>query len=431
VRPSPANDLLRFSVSSRDPEVATKLATAYAQAFIAYSSKLNTTALQQARNDLNRRLKELRAAGQTGTALYANLAQTEQQLRTLELLQSPHKLVRPAAQAAKISPAPMKNAVLGLMGGLLLGLGLAFVLEMLDKRVRSEDEIERRLQLPLLARIPDPPRSKANKKELVMLVEPSSLRAESFRRLRINLEFVNAERRARTILVTSATAGEGKSTTVGNLAVAAARAGQNVALVDLDLRRPTLHEFFGVPLQPGATDVALGSISLEDGLRQIRLHERQVSASTNGRASVPGTLEFLSVGTLPPNPGEFLGAKGISEILLALSERSDLVFIDAPPLLSVGDTLPLSARVDAVVVVTRFGIVSRSMLTDLARALHTIPTEKLGVVITGVGDEETYGYGYAAEPGLDDRVVELEQPRPVASSRTGATNPSRWSARGE
>jgi polysaccharide biosynthesis transport protein len=428
VRPSPENDLLRFSVSSRIPEVAPRLATAYAEAFIAYSSKLNTTALQQARTDLNRRIKELRAAGQTGTTLYANLAQTEQQLRTLELLQSRHKLVRPATQAAKISPAPRNNAVLGLMGGLVIGLGLAFLLEMLDKRVRSEDVIERRLQLPLLARIPDPPRSTRKKSELIMLVDPRSVRAEPFRRLRVNLEFVNRERGARTILVTSATAGEGKSTTVGNLAVAAARAGQNVALVDLDLRLPTLHEFFEVPRQPGATDVALGNISLEDGLRQIRLHGRAVRAGANGRDSGPGTLEFLPVGTLPPNPGEFLGTKGISDILSALSERSDLVFVDAPPLLSVGDTLPLSAQVDAVVVVTRFGIVSRSMLTDLARALHTIPTETLGVVITGVGEEELYGYGYGAEPELDDRALEFEQPRSVASSRTGATNPSRWSA---
>ena len=153
----------------------------------------------------------------------------------------------------------MNNAVLGLMGGLVIGIGIAFVLEMLDKHVRSEDVIERRLQLPLLARIPDPPRSTRNKRELVMLVEPRSLRSEPFRRLRINLEFVNRERGARTILVTSATAGEGKSTTVGNLAVAAARAGQNVTLVDLDLRLPTLHEFFGVARQPGATDVALGA----------------------------------------------------------------------------------------------------------------------------------------------------------------------------
>jgi capsular exopolysaccharide synthesis family protein len=425
VRPSPENDLLTFSVSSRIPEVASKLATAYAQAFIAYSDKLNTTALQQARSDLNRRLKELRAAGLTRTTLYANLAQTEQQLRTLELLQSRHKLVRPSVEATKVSPKPLSNAVLGLMGGLLVGLGIALVLETLDKRVRSEDVIERRLQLPLLARIPDPPRSTRNKRDLVMLVDPRSLRAEPFRRLRVNLEFVNRERQARTILVTSATSGEGKSTTVANLAVAAARAGQRVALVDLDLRLPTLHEFFRVPRLPGATDVALGRIALEDGLRKIALDdERTLRVSTNGQpASAPGTLEFLSVGTLPPNPGEFLGTDGIGETLSALSERSDVVFVDAPPLLSVGDTLPLSARVDGVVIVTRFGIVSRSMLTDLVRALNTIPTDKLGVIITGAGDEETHGYGYGSET-VDDRFVEIEQTRSV-TPKAGA-GPPRW-----
>jgi succinoglycan biosynthesis transport protein ExoP len=427
VRPSLDSDVIRFSVSSGNPQIAVALATAYAQAFIEYSSELNTASLGQARRDLRQRLNQLRAAGENRTTLYANLSDKEQQLRTLELLQSRHKLIRPASTAAKIAPRPMKNAVLAFAGGILLALGLALVLEMLDKRVRSEDEISRRLRLPLLARIPDPPRRLRDKKQLVMLVEPSSLHAEPVRRLRTNLEFVNAETQARTILVTSAVAGEGKSTTAGNLAVAAARSGQHVALVDLDLRRPTLHDIFRVPQAPGATDVALGRVNLEDVVRRIPLQDGRTIASTNGRSGVAGRLEFLSVGTLPPNPGEFLGTQGIAEVLSALSQRADLVLVDAPPLLAVGDTLPLTARVDAIVVVTRYGLVSRPMLADLARELSTLPTAKLGFVITGAGAEETYGYGYGygedqhapSEPG--GRIVELERPQPTTAQ------PRRWS----
>jgi len=296
-----------------------------------------------------------------------------------------------------------------LLSGALFGFALAFLLEMLDKRARSEDEIERRLGLPLLARIPDAPRRVRNK-ELVMLAEPTSGYAEPFRQLRTNLEFLNADRQARTILVTSAVAGEGKSTTAGNLAVAAARVGRHVALVDLDLRRRRLHDLLGLPQRPGATDVALGRVALEDALRPVRLRPTEEAISgTNERGGAAGRLEFLPTGTSPPDPGEFLGTKGVAEILFALSQRVDYVFIDAAPLLAVGDTLPLSDGVDAMVVVTRFGVVSRPMLADLARELRRLPTPTLGFVITGA-KEQTAGYGHAyAKHDRGARSVALDQ----------------------
>jgi len=409
VRAGTNSDLLRFSITGRRPDVDVRLATAYAQAFIDYRSELDTSALRQARSDLSERLSELRAAGETRSTLYATLSDKEQQLRTLELLQVPNKLVRPATDAFKISPKPVRNGVLGFIGGIILGIGVAFLVEMLDRRVRSEDEIERMLRLPLLARVPDPPRFAREKNKLVMLADPRSIHAEPFRRLRTNLEFVNAEAKARTILVTSAIAGEGKSTTVANLAVAAARAGRRVVVVDLDLRRPTLHDWFGVPQGPGATNVALGAVELEDVLRTIRLPHGPRATSTNGNGA-SATLEFLPAGTLPPNPGEFLGTKGIAEMLSALGRRGDLVFVDAPPLLAVGDTLPLSARVDGLVVVTRFGVVSRPMLSDLARELDTLPTAKLGFVITGADAGEAYGFGYGYEEP-DGVLPEADRPR--------------------
>ena len=296
------------------------------------------------------------------------------------------------------------------MTGALFGFALAFLLEILDKRARSEDEIERRVGLPLLARIPDAPRL-ARKKKLVMFAAPTSRYAEPFRQLRTNIEFLNADGQARTILVTSAVAGEGKSTTAGNLAVAAALMGRRVVLVDLDLRRARLHELLDLPQRPGATDVAVGQVALDEALRAVQLSPAEEAiAGTNERARMAGTLEFLPIGTSPLDPGEFLGTKGVEEMLVALRQRAEYVFIDSAPLLAVGDTLPLGAGVDAILVVTRLGVVSRPMLAELARELRRLPTPTLGFVITSAKENSTAYRPAFARHRRGARSVALEQP---------------------
>ena len=198
-------------------------------------------------SELEGRLKALEAAGDRQSALYASLVDKEQQLRTIEALQTANAfVVRSGGKAVQVQPRPVRNGVLGLALGLLFGVGLAFLWETLDTRVRSAEEIAERLGLPLLARIPAPPRRLRNENRLVMLADPAGIHAEAFRMLRTNLEFANLERGARTIMVTSAVETEGKSTTIANLAVALARAGKRVALVDLDLRRPFLARLFAL-----------------------------------------------------------------------------------------------------------------------------------------------------------------------------------------
>jgi non-specific protein-tyrosine kinase len=235
---------------------------------------------------------------------------------------------------------------------------------------------------------------------LVMLEDPNSPEAEAFRVLRTNIEFINLERGARSIMVTSAVAGEGKSTTIANLGVALALGGRHVVLIDLDLRRPSLHRFFGLNGRPGVTHVALGRARLEEALVTIPI----LTTATNGNGALPeaatgerrraGSLRVLGSGALPPDPGEFAASGRLRELLRNLAESSDVVLVDAPPLLSVGDALAASGAVDALVLVSRLEKLRRPVLDELKRVLDRCPAPALGFVVTGADADRVYGYGY-------------------------------------
>ena len=405
VTTSPNADLLTFSVTNHDPALARKLVDAYAKQYTIYRRQLDTAAIQTALKSVNARIRELRRGGGRG-ALYASLVERQQTLATMQALQTSNAVVvKRADKAAQVQPKPTRNGILGLALGIVLGLGLAFLWEALDTRVRRAEEIGERLGgLPLLARIPVPGRRLRSDKKLVMLEQPAGPQAEAFRMLRTNLDFVALDRDVKVIMVTSAVEQEGKSTTIANLAVALARAGQRVALVDLDLRRPFIDKFFGLE-GPGVTQVALGHASLDEALVRIAIAEPGAEATAangngngngkrNGRGSLlRGILEVLPSGPIPPDPGEFVGTHALAEILAELRERADVVLIDAPPALHVGDALRLSSRVDAILLVARMKIVRRHTLAELARQVATVPTPVLGFVVTGAEEEEGYGYG--------------------------------------
>jgi Mrp family chromosome partitioning ATPase len=245
-----------------------------------------------------------------------------------------------------------------------------------------------------------------------MLAEPMGVHAEAFRKLRGTLEFVNFQHEAahRTIMFTSAAPREGKSTTIANLAIAVARSGLSVVLIDLDLRRPSLHTFLGGSPEPGFTDVAVGREPLARAMRQLSLPttggvearvERngrpQVSSDgADGHPDLEGVLHFLPCGTLPPAPGEFVASERLAALLNDLREAFDVVLVDAPPLTVVGDAMTLSAAVDAIVVVTPFGI-ERPLLQAVARELQNCRAAALGFVLTSAPQTGAYAYGYHSD----------------------------------
>jgi tyrosine-protein kinase len=415
VTPVSNADLLTFSVTDRDPNAAKLLATSYAHAYTSYRRGIDTATLVRARGDLEKQITQLEATGQQNSALYQNLVDKDQQLRTMELLQGSNaQVVRPAAQAAQVQPRTVRNAALGFVLGLMLGVGLAFLRDTLDQRIRSSSEIESRLGLPLLGRLPEPSHRLRDRDALVMLEMPESPEAEAFRILATNIEFVNLDRHAKTIMVTSAVGGEGKSTTVANLAVALARAGRRVALVDMDTRRPHLDRFLlrgAAPTlgAPGLTHVVLGRASLEDALVPVPVLASAPGDGSNG--TVGGLLELLTMGPVLSNPSEFFASRVLTDVLGQLAQRADLVLVDTPPLLQVSDTIALSARVDALLVVTSFGIARRPVLNEMRRVLETLPVVKLGFVLTGAQLDEAYarGYGYGQVSGFREPSAEWVQ----------------------
>jgi succinoglycan biosynthesis transport protein ExoP len=413
-------DVLDLSVSAPNAGYAVSLANTYAKQFTRFKAQLDRAAIADALRSIEKQIKKLSAQGANDTPRYDALVQKKLDLDTEgELVANNARVLQPANGATQIQPRPKRNAILGGLLGLVLAIGLAFLAEALDKRVRTEREIEQALGIPLLGRIPRPSRRLRKANKLVMLAEPTSVHAQTFRRLRTSLEFVNFEQGARMIMVTSALPREGKSTTVANLAVTLARAGRRIAIADLDLRRPFLHYFFGTGNHHGFTDVVVDRVKLDRAVRPVALPGASHVATaespngrpsmvrgnaSNGRTGVECVLNVLPAGSIPPAADEFLEGERVSTVLQDLSERFDLVLIDAPPLLAVGDVMTLSTKVDAIVVVTRLGI-HRRQLEELARQLQKCRAPLLGFVLTGASHGDSYSYGY----GYDQRVFEASE----------------------
>lgn len=400
----PNSDLLEFKVTDSSPSLAMRLATEYANQFTIFRRTVATAGLDAALESVKDRIRNLAAADEEESRLSDSLAEREEQLETMKALETSNAfVVREANEAKRVQPNPEQAALIGLALAIVLGLGLVFLVEALDQGVRSPGQIAELLGLPLLGRLPTAPIRFKKQNQLVTLANPGGAGAEAFRTLRANLLLTNLEHGARTIMVTSVTGGEGKSMTVANLSVSLARAGARVVLVDLDLRRPYVDRLFDLTGRPGLTDVVLGEVTLDDAITPVLITEPEPDAPAalraNGRGDAGGVLEVLTSGPVPPDPGELVGSRAAAAILEQLRGRADFVLVDVPPLLQVGDAMALSPEVDALIlVVSRFRLVRRPMLTELRRVLDSCPAAKLGFVVTGTELDEIARYGGSYSP---------------------------------
>lgn len=313
-------------------------------------------------------------------------------------------LVKPASLGEQVQPRTTRNIILGLLFGLLVGCGLAILRDALDTRVRTTDEITDLLDLPLLARLPKPSAELLRNDRLVTVREPDGLAAEGFKIMRANVDFARMETEATTLLVTSAHEGDGKSTTVANLAVVLARSGQRVVLVDLDLRRPCIQRFFDLD-GPGVAQVAMGTATLDEALVQIPLVWPGGSSwdgdETQNLRALGGMLEVLPAGQMPTRLDDVLAKNILAGMLDALRDRADVILIDGTPLLA-GDAMATSASVDALIVVVNIKNVRRPVLRELRRVLDSIPTRKIGVAVAG----------QPLDSGYSDNLMNYARPRP-------------------
>jgi len=375
ITPKQDADIVQFAVRDPDPSLAQHLSTEFARQFVTYEQTVEAASITAILANVDARLAQARHEG--SRSLTSALSSRDEQLRTLLSLQTPDNyVVTPTTSASLVSPRKGLNLGLGVVAGVVLAVLLAAALEALDTRVRSGDEMESLVDAPVLGRL-GTPRSR-NTRRVVSLVDPGDPAAEPFRILRTNLHLQTLVQPARVLMVSGATEGEGKSLTIANIAVAEARAGRSVILVDLDLRRPAQDVLFDTGgRSPGVTDVLLGDVSLDDAMVDIPL------ASNNDGGRSEGSLRLLRSGGLPPDPGELVASNHAERLIQSLRNKADLVYIDCPPMLVAGDALAISRYCDAIIVVTRLSQAKRSSLNDLARALAGTPARVAGLVITG------------------------------------------------
>ncbi len=205
--------------------------------------------------------------------------------------------------------------------------------------------------------------------ELITVSEPRSPISEAYRTLRTNLDFASLDQALKTLVVTSAGVGEGKSTTLANLAVVSAQAGRKVVLVDADLRRPTLHQIFG--------------LANEIGLTTVMVDEASLASPPLLETGVEG-LSVLTSGPLPPNPAELMGSRRMEEVIASLAERADQVFFDTPPVVAVTDAAVLATKVDGVLLVISAGKTRREYARTAVQRLEQIDARLVGTVLTNV-----------------------------------------------
>jgi capsular exopolysaccharide synthesis family protein len=404
VKPVAASDIAAITAVAATPQRAAQIANGVATAYIDFRRQADQAKVLGAQNLAGRayaNLSPIQRQGPEGQDLQKRINELKifasLQTGNAELVQS---AVPPDHSAG---PRPFRDAVIGLMLGLLAGLAAALVLARLDRRLRDVAELERNIPAPVLALVP---KSRAVRRG--SSVQGLGAAAESLSLLRVQLRYFNVDRAVRSVMVTSTSPQEGKSTVSWLLAAMAAAAGGKVLLVEADLRRPSIAEARDLRAGPGLTELLSHQVVVKEAIQHVTVRQdRDMSSAAR--------LDVIVAGSVPANPTEYLESEAMKELLREMHGRYELVVVDTAPALAVSDSIALLNDVDGVLLVARFGVTVREHLQRLHSDLEGLDARVLGIVGNGAPSPKGYyGYGYGSTYGED-----------AAAPRPGRSGPTR------
>jgi capsular exopolysaccharide synthesis family protein len=376
-------DLVSVTAKDNDPQFAATLANTFAAEYINWRRAADAAIIRRAQSRIRRRLD------QVGEENRRVLQRRLDDLGIIEALQTgrAEQVQRAKPPSSPSSPRPVRDGILGGMLGLILGIGLAFVVDRLDRRMKEPRELEETYRYPVLGAVPESKWFRDTGSTSDGALQLSS-EGESFRKLRARLRYFNVDRDLRSIVVTSAAPEEGKTVVASHLALAAALGGHTkTLLLEADLRKPSLAGRFELAPMPGLSELLTHEIVISEVVQRI-----PVATGFNGES----TLDVIVAGAVPPNPAELMESRKMGDLLDQLSGMYDLVVIDTPPVSVVSDAMPLVRLVSGVLVVSWVGKTSRDAAIHLRHELESLNAPTLGLVVNRVktGTAAYYGYPY-------------------------------------
>lgn len=431
VQPGQKNSVFDIVITGGNPSLTHDVAQTYAEVYLKDRELASIAQISEARKEVWNRLTDMEkqlntlanelkayargdvpversAAIDRVSNLYATLYQKYINLRIAESLQQRGlEIIQPAGQGGKISPKPVRNGMLSLFVGLILGIGLAFLVDYLDDTLRTREDFERYYDTTVVGEVPLIPGEELGEHHIIYFERSQLPAIESYRTLRTNLQFLNLENGRGLILFTSALPGEGKSSIMVNLGAALSETGKKVLLLGADLRKPVLDKFFDIASEGGLLKGLLGTCSLDDAICRTGYNN----------------LDLLPAGGSPPNPGEMVASDEMRLILERVKSLYDYVLVDTPPCLATGDAAALAPMVDGVLMVGRYGTTTRESARRATEMMQRVDANILGLVINNIQSSKRYTYYHYYYFGT---VQEGPGSRDKSSSKVSRRGKSRW-----
>ena len=415
---TPTSNVFSVTARDRDPSRAARIANTFAQEFISFRRDTERALIAAAERQLLVRLSELsktQRQGQEGQDLRHRIAT----LQTLRSVQTGDAIIVQAAErpTSPSSPRTVSNTALAAAAALLLGLVAALVREGFDERVRDPAEVESTLGRPILGFVP---MTRALRRRNWTRVLPAE-EADVFRTIRTNLGYTIADESSRSVLVTSPSPMDGKSTIAWNLAAATTAVRENVLLIEADLRRPSIASGHDLGSSIGLSNVLMGEASPGEAIQKVRAWPGQLGAE---RYLLE--LDVLAAGSPVPDSGELLDSVAMADLLSEVDRRYDFIFVDGPPASLTYDAVPLMTIVGAILVVIRPGSTKRAALIELREQIATVNAHLVGAVMNFSDRERKYyGYGLDSRPRVSPKAEALDDGADLFLHRPGGPGAGR------